>query len=252
MRSWSTGRRASAWTPERKTRPSSSRNRSGELVGGEVGTLDQRHLDVASPTLPAWSASGSGRPRWPWHRRSSSTVPSAGAVLYAGDDVGVLGRRGGAERRASRCPRSPDGVRRANRIVMSPGSDWPSKRRTWSIYDVGGVDDLDRSRRTPARGRGWRTSCRCSPRPAGGDGVGQRVHRVSIHPVDRTLPTVPACSSACAAVVRHRRCRHAPVIVVAGEALVDLVVTGERIVAAPGGAPYNVARAAPGSASRRR
>ena len=32
------------------------------------------------------------------------------------------------------------------------------------------------------------------------------------------------------------------VIVVAGEALVDLVVTGEQIVATPGGAPYNVAR----------
>ena len=35
---------------------------------------------------------------------------------------------------------------------------------------------------------------------------------------------------------------HADVIVVAGEALVDLVVTGGEIVAAPGGAPYNVAR----------
>ena len=32
------------------------------------------------------------------------------------------------------------------------------------------------------------------------------------------------------------------VIVVAGEALVDLVVTGDAVVAAPGGAPYNVAR----------
>jgi fructokinase len=32
------------------------------------------------------------------------------------------------------------------------------------------------------------------------------------------------------------------VIVVAGEALVDLVVTGDEVVAAPGGAPYNVAR----------
>ena len=32
------------------------------------------------------------------------------------------------------------------------------------------------------------------------------------------------------------------VIVVAGEALVDLVVTGDDVVAAPGGAPYNVAR----------
>ena len=32
------------------------------------------------------------------------------------------------------------------------------------------------------------------------------------------------------------------VIVVAGEALIDLVVTGEHIVATPGGAPYNVAR----------
>ena len=31
-------------------------------------------------------------------------------------------------------------------------------------------------------------------------------------------------------------------IVVAGEALIDLVVTAERIVATPGGAPYNVAR----------
>jgi fructokinase len=35
---------------------------------------------------------------------------------------------------------------------------------------------------------------------------------------------------------------HAGVIVVAGEALVDLVVTGGAVVAAPGGAPYNVAR----------
>jgi fructokinase len=33
-----------------------------------------------------------------------------------------------------------------------------------------------------------------------------------------------------------------PVIVVAGEALVDLVVDGDDLVAAPGGAPYNVAR----------
>jgi fructokinase len=32
------------------------------------------------------------------------------------------------------------------------------------------------------------------------------------------------------------------VIVVTGEALVDLVVTGDDVVAAPGGAPYNVAR----------
>ncbi len=32
------------------------------------------------------------------------------------------------------------------------------------------------------------------------------------------------------------------VIVVAGEALVDLVVSGEQLVATPGGAPYNVAR----------
>ena len=32
------------------------------------------------------------------------------------------------------------------------------------------------------------------------------------------------------------------VIVVAGEALVDLVVTGDEVVAAPGGAPFNVAR----------
>jgi fructokinase len=32
------------------------------------------------------------------------------------------------------------------------------------------------------------------------------------------------------------------VIVVAGEALIDLVVTAEQIVATPGGAPYNVAR----------
>ena len=32
------------------------------------------------------------------------------------------------------------------------------------------------------------------------------------------------------------------VIVVAGEALVDLVVTGDEVVAALGGAPYNVAR----------
>ena len=31
-------------------------------------------------------------------------------------------------------------------------------------------------------------------------------------------------------------------IVVAGEALVDLVVSGEAVTAAPGGAPYNVAR----------
>ncbi len=31
-------------------------------------------------------------------------------------------------------------------------------------------------------------------------------------------------------------------IVVAGEALIDLVVTAEQIVATPGGAPYNVAR----------
>ena len=35
----------------------------------------------------------------------------------------------------------------------------------------------------------------------------------------------------------------AAVIVVAGEALVDLVVTGPHVAAAAGGAPYNVARA---------
>jgi fructokinase len=37
-------------------------------------------------------------------------------------------------------------------------------------------------------------------------------------------------------------CQHAHVIVVAGEALVDLVVSGDDLVATPGGAPYNVAR----------
>jgi fructokinase len=37
-------------------------------------------------------------------------------------------------------------------------------------------------------------------------------------------------------------CEHAAVIVVAGEALVDLVVSGDDVVAIPGGAPYNVAR----------
>src|SRR5215207_8007574 len=35
---------------------------------------------------------------------------------------------------------------------------------------------------------------------------------------------------------------HAVVIVVMGEALVDLVVSGDTVTAAPGGAPYNVAR----------
>src|SRR6476659_2948221 len=34
----------------------------------------------------------------------------------------------------------------------------------------------------------------------------------------------------------------APVIVVAGEALIDLVVSGDEVVATPGGAPFNVAR----------
>ena len=42
------------------------------------------------------------------------------------------------------------------------------------------------------------------------------------------------------------------VIVVAGEALVDLVVTGEEVVAAPGGAPYNVARGCARLGVRRR
>jgi fructokinase len=37
-------------------------------------------------------------------------------------------------------------------------------------------------------------------------------------------------------------CEHAVVIVVVGEALVDLVVDGDVVTAAPGGAPYNVAR----------
>ncbi|MET0908828.1 MAG: PfkB family carbohydrate kinase, partial [Ilumatobacteraceae bacterium] len=37
-------------------------------------------------------------------------------------------------------------------------------------------------------------------------------------------------------------CEHAVVIVVMGEALVDLVVGGDVVTAAPGGAPYNVAR----------
>ena len=65
-------------------------------------------------------------------------------------------------------------------------------------------------------------------------GVGERVHRVSIHregPYRGPGGIGTGCVAACGAV-----------IVVAGEALVDLVVSGDSVTAAPGGAPYNVAR----------
>jgi len=43
-------------------------------------------------------------------------------------------------------------------------------------------------------------------------------------------------------MARHDVCHHELMIVVAGEALVDLVITADGVSAAPGGAPYNVAR----------
>ena len=146
-------------------------------------------------------------------------------------------RRRAAGRTGSSCRRGRTGPRSAGcgRSATSAGSS-----------DLAGLVAL------AAGGRRWRTSCRCSPRPAAG-GWRRTACPSGLHPsaVDRTARG----DRSTRAIGRSTRRRGSmpAVIVVAGEALVDLVVTGDgdrrprpaaRRTTWPG--------AAPGSARRRR
>ena len=100
-----------------------------------------------------------------------------------------------------------------------------------------------RSRRSAACPRGWRTSCPCSPRPAAA-GWRRRVCPSCRQSTEARRYRVGASRTELrAGASSDEAWQDAAVIVVAGEALVDLVVTADGLVAAPGGAPYNVARA---------
>ena len=108
------------------------------------------------------------------------------AVAQLGDDVGVLGRhvravRGGVDALvARRCAQGEH-----DRHVAGIGLALEAQHVV--DLEVGGVVAMCWSRRTPARGPGWRTSCRCSPRPATG-GRRRTVCPSSLHPSAVTVP----------------------------------------------------------------
>ena len=198
-----------------------------------------------------------------------------------------------APKAALKIPFWPDGACRANTIISSPGSDWPSNRSTSCTSSSSRSDYLAGLVAAQRAVGGGVPVAGVALGLEAASGVGHGVHRIPIHDapdgirvdglvrseaplarLGRSRPTLVECplrlgaEAVTTGLVRsedsarsagsvtadlgspmsERRQTQvavmmAGVIVVAGEALVDLVVTSEGVTAAAGGAPYNVARA---------